>query len=464
LRKSVRNERSHGGALRLTLALAAVVVLAWAVWGAMRRGPAPAITITTSTPAIGKSTTLTVHFAEPVRGLAGVRVELIQGDRTDVLGEQHFARAGAFNPFRGHPTPEATVDAVVGRDAQEWLREGKATVRATADRMAGPLRSHAPEVVEKTFAVRLRPPRLEILSQQHYVRQGGSGMVRLRVGESAVRSGVRAGSFESLSYPLPGGSAGERFVLYAVPWQLSDGNQIRAFAEDDAGNRVELPFVTIFKDSPPTADTIHLTDGFLQRVVPAIEAETPGLDTSGSLIDQYVRINRDLRETDLARVAAFARGSEPRFLWSGAFLQMPDTAKRANFAENRTYVYEDRVVDHETHLGLDLASHANAPVPAPNSGKVIFAGWFGIYGNAVILDHGYGLMSLCGHMSSVAVKPGEMVSKGQLIGHSGATGLAGGDHLHLEIFIQGESVNPLEWLDAHWIHDNLATKVPVPGV
>jgi len=55
------------------------------------------------------------------------------------------------------------------------------------------------------------------------------------------------------------------------------------------------------------------------------------------------------------------------------------------------------------------------------------------------------------------------VGKGQRLGTSGSTGLAGGDHLHLEIFVQGKSVDPLEWLDEHWIRDNIATKVRLPS-
>jgi murein DD-endopeptidase MepM/ murein hydrolase activator NlpD len=65
-------------------------------------------------------------------------------------------------------------------------------------------------------------------------------------------------------------------------------------------------------------------------------------------------------------------------------------------------------------------------------------------------------------MSSFSVKVGDVVAKGQQIGNSGSTGLAGGDHLHLEIFVQGKSVDPLEWLDEHWIRDNIATKVKLP--
>ncbi|HVN76490.1 MAG TPA: M23 family metallopeptidase [Thermoanaerobaculaceae bacterium] len=439
-----------------------LVVVGAGVWGALRRSPSPAIAIESDRPAIGAATKIVAHFSEPAWGLGLVRLELVQGDRTETLAEQRFPRAGAFSPTRGRSTPTADLAATVGRSAQPWLKEGQAVVRATADRMAGPLRSHAPVVVEKRFEVRLRPPYLELLSKQHYVRQGGSGVAVLRVGASAARSGVRAGTVESLSFPLPGGGQGERFVLFAIPWDLDDANQIRLFAEDDAGNRAEMPFVDVFKPSPPRSDRLELSDAFLAKVVPAIASQTPGFDASGSLLDQYLRINGEVRRATLARIAPLAADTQPAFLWRGAFVQMPNTQKRANFAENRTYVYQGRTVDHQTHLGLDLASTEHAPVPAANAGRVVFAGWLAIYGNAVVIDHGYGLMSLYGHMSSLAVKEGDVVAKGQHLGSSGSTGLAGGDHLHLEIFVQGKSVDPLEWLDEHWIRDNIATKIKLP--
>jgi murein DD-endopeptidase MepM/ murein hydrolase activator NlpD len=283
-----------------------------------------------------------------------------------------------------------------------------------------------------------------------------------RVGEHVVQSGVRAGQVESQGSPRPGGGSSERFAFYSLPWNLADSAEIRLFAEDDAGNRAEQPFLDIFKAMPPRIDTIRLSDAFFKQVVPAIASQTPGFDAGGSLLDQYLRINGDLRRAELGRVAEFSRDSEPAFLWSGPFLQMPNSARAANFAETRSYIYEGREVDQQTHLGLDLASTARAPVPAPNSGRVVFAGWMSLYGNAVIIDHGYGLLSLCGHMSTVDVAAGDSVTKGDRLGTTGTTGLAGGDHLHLEVFVHGQSVDPIEWFDAKWIRDNLATKLEVP--
>jgi murein DD-endopeptidase MepM/ murein hydrolase activator NlpD len=448
---------------RWVVVLVALVAVAYGLWGALRRGPAPSVVIESERPAVGQATKIVARFAEPSGGLGTVRLEVVQGEKTVVLAEQHFERAGSFSPTRGRFTSQAELSATVGRASQGWLREGEVVLRATADRMAGPLRSRAPVVVEKRMQVLLRPPRLELESKQHYVREGGSGVVVFRVGDGVASSGVRAGTVESLSYALPGGGAGERFALFAIPWELDDTAQVKLFAEDDAGNRVELPFVDVFKKVPPRVDTLELTDAFVEKVVPAIASATPGFDASGSLLDQYLRINGDLRRSVLAQIAALARESEPHVLWQGAFLQMPNTERRAGFAEVRTYLYHGKPVDHQTHLGLDLASTERAPVPAANAGRVVFAGWLSIYGNAVILDHGYGLLSLYGHMSALDAKVGAMVSKGQRLGTSGSTGLAGGDHLHLEVFVQGKSVDPLEWLDEHWIRDNIATKVRLPG-
>jgi murein DD-endopeptidase MepM/ murein hydrolase activator NlpD len=457
---STRSERS--GKARFFVVLLLAFVIAFGAWYAFRVGPAPEIDLATALPAVGRFNAVTAVFSETELGLGTIRLELIQGDRTELLAEEVFV-PGSGIPFIGEAgNPRAALEATVGADTVDWLAEGEVVIRATADRASGPFRSPAPVKVERTLPVRLRPPKLEVVSTQHYGRQGGSGAVVYRVGEHVVRSGVRAALVESPGSLHPTGGTNDRFVFYSLPWDVNDSAEIRLFAEDDAGNRAEQPFLDIFKARPSRTDTIRLSDAFFKKVVPAIASQTPGLDTSGSLLDQYLRINGDLRRAELDQVAEFSRKSEPAFLWSGAFLQMPNSARAANFAEVRNYIYEGRKVDVQTHLGLDLASTARAPVPAPNSGLVLFAGWMSLYGYAVIIDHGYGLLSLCGHMSMVDVAAGDRVTKGDRIGTSGATGLAGGDHLHLEVFVHGQSVDPMEWFDAKWIRDNLATKLEVP--
>ena len=106
---------------------------------------------------------------------------------------------------------------------------------------------------------------------------------------------------------------------------------------------------------------------------------------------------------------------------------------------------------------------ANVPVLAANAGKVVNADWLGIYGNCVIIDHGLGVQSLYGHLSSIDVKVGDMVTRGQTLGRSGQTGLAGGDHLHFTMLVGGHPVNPVEWWDAHWIQDRVDRKLKDAG-
>jgi murein DD-endopeptidase MepM/ murein hydrolase activator NlpD len=85
--------------------------------------------------------------------------------------------------------------------------------------------------------------------------------------------------------------------------------------------------------------------------------------------------------------------------------------------------------------------------------------FFGIYGNTIVLDHGYGLLSLYGHLSAFGVKEDERVKRAQTIAQSGETGLAGGDHLHFSMVLQGTQVDAREWWDPHWIRDRIQVKL-----
>ena len=145
--------------------------------------------------------------------------------------------------------------------------------------------------------------------------------------------------------------------------------------------------------------------------------------------------------------------------WSGKFLRMPAAAKQAGFADHRTYKYNGKIIDHQVHLGLDLASVAHAPVPAANNGVVAFSGLLGIYGKTVLIDHGFGLFSMYSHLNRSDVSKGQEVSKGEILGRTGSTGLAGGDHLHFSILVNNTFVNPIEWWDADWIKNNILSKL-----
>uniref|UniRef100_A0A7V3ZH88 Peptidase M23 n=1 Tax=Dictyoglomus thermophilum TaxID=14 RepID=A0A7V3ZH88_DICTH len=98
------------------------------------------------------------------------------------------------------------------------------------------------------------------------------------------------------------------------------------------------------------------------------------------------------------------------------------------------------------HTGVDIAASYGTPVRAAASGRIIFAGWYGGYGNMVIIDHGGKISTVYGHLSKIVVRVGEEIAEGDIIGYVGTTGLSTGPHLHFEVRVNGDPVDPLSWL------------------
>jgi hypothetical protein len=440
------------------LALGAVGAVVFPGLAIVRVGPPPEISIEAALPGIGKRTPITVRFREPKRGLAGIRVELVQGQRVKLLGERRHQPRPSWKLW-GPRQAEDRLELAVGRDTVQGLEEGRATIQATAERAGTLLRHPRPVSEELVLPVKLRPPSLQPTSTRTYVAQGGCEAVVYRVGESSARDGVLAGDWFFPGHPLPGGGARDRFALFAVPYDLADPARVRLVAADDVGNQAQIPFIDQFTPRPLRRDTVVVTEEFLSRVVPAILSQTPELRDRGSPLDNYLQINGDLRRSNAKTLVELARNSAPKFLWTRTFLQQPNSQVTSSFADRRSYLYRDRHVDTQDHLGFDLASVRHAEVAASNRGVVVLARYLGIYGNVVVIDHGYGLQSLYGHLSSFAVEEGQTVERGQAIGRTGDTGLAGGDHLHFTVMLHGLPVNPAEWWDPNWIDDRIKLKL-----
>ncbi len=404
----------------LKVAVLLLIVLLVAVGGVLtfRVGPAPSLVLKPDAPGLGRRTPVRVEAAAAGRGLFRLRLEVVQGDRVQVVADK----------------------------------------------------SYAPRAVWAFWGPRTERPTLSVASSQHYVAQGGAEVAVYRVGPTSVRDGVRVGDWFFPGYALPGGGPQDRFAFFAVPYDIPDGAKARLEAEDEVGNLIELPIVDRFFPKPFARERITLEEAFMSKVVPEIRAETPELSDRGSLLENFLAINREVRAQNAKVLGDLAGRSQPRFLWKETFLAMPNGKVMSAFADRRTYFYQGKEVDQQFHLGFDLASVEKAPVPAANSGVVALARYLGIYGNTVVVDHGYGLMSLYAHLSTASVTPGQEVARGETLGQTGATGLAGGDHLHFTMLLQGLPVNPNEWWDAHWIEDRLARKLgaalpfaPPPG-
>jgi murein DD-endopeptidase MepM/ murein hydrolase activator NlpD len=441
----------------LLIVIPAVILLVFIALGIFHIGGTPDIQIEPRMSAIGKRTSIKISVAESRRGLKHVKIEFLQGDKATTLAEKDYPFRPQFS-FWGSKTDKDIFEVEAGRQALPGLTQGSATIRVTADRASTWLRHPNPEIDEVSLPVHLTPPSLHVTSTQTYVAQGGCEVVTYKVGEAATRDGVRAGSWWFPGYPLPGGGKQDRFAFFAVPYNMVQPN-IRLVVEDAAGNEAEVGFIDQFFPKASKSDNIEVTDSFLGKVVPEIMSQTPELNDRSNLLDNYLAINRGLRQKDGEILQSIAQKSKPAFLWTKSFMMMPNGKVMASFAQRRMYRYQGREIDQQDHLGYDLAVTKQAPIPASNDGIVALAKYFGIYGNAVVIDHGYGLLSIYGHLSSIAVTEGQKISRGDIIGKTGETGLAGGDHLHFCTLLQGLPVNPSEWWDGHWIKDRIAKKL-----
>ena len=328
-------------------------------------------------------------------------------------------------------------------------------------------------IASKDIQVRLEPPAIAVLSTHHYVNLGGSEMVVYRATPADVRSGVRVGDVEYPGFPASGaGMAGAdpsvRVAFFALLYNQDLRTPIVAFARDEAGNEVTARFIDNVFPKPQKRSRIELDDRFVGRVVPEILEHSPELKMAppapgGDAITPFLAINGELRRANAAAIAALAKKTSASKLWNGPFTQLGNSKVEAAFADHRTYVYKGKEVDQQVHLGFDLAVTSRVPIVAANAGTVLNASWLGIYGNCVIVDHGMGVQSLYGHLSSFDVKVGDTVTKGQTVGRSGMTGLAGGDHLHFTMLVNGQMVNPVEWWDPHWIDDRVQRKLGEAG-
>ena len=389
------------------------------------------------------------------------------------LDDPGSARFGQETPDRIRVTQESPSSALAG------LRDGPARLVVTASRgvLFGIRRADTVETRE--LAVRLTPPELAVVSRHHYVNHGGAEMVVYRVTPADATSGVQAGNRFYPGFPAAGAAGtrpagaptvdpGLRVAFFGLLHDQDITTPIRLVASDPAGNTASAEFAYRAFTAQFARRRLNVTDAFFKQVVPAILAATPSLQlpvgTPDERLEAFLRINGDLRRANEAQIEELARATSPERLWSGAFTRMGRAKSEAVFADHRTYVYNGRDIDQQVHLGADLASTRGAAITASNTGHVSFAAFLGIFGNCVIIDHGMGVQSLYAHLSTITVEAGDRINRGEIIGRSGSTGLAGGDHLHFTVLVAGRPVNPVEWWDPHWVADRIDRKLVEAGI
>jgi murein DD-endopeptidase MepM/ murein hydrolase activator NlpD len=371
------------------------------------------------------------------------------------LAQKEYGTAGflGLDPTRGDTVRIKLDPAALG------LTDGKGILRIQVSDLSWRNWWHgnSAETLQDVF-IDTRPPAIEVLSKEHNLNQGGTGFVIYRLSEECLQSGVRVGP---VFFPGTAGYYADKSIhiaFFALGHLQGPGTEVVLEASDRAGNAARGRFYQHIKKKVFKKDTLTITDAFIRQILPefpSVLSQKP----DASLKEQFLAVNRDLRRMNYETLVEATRKSHATMLWEGTFLRLPNSAPRAGFADHRSYVYEGREIDQQDHLGVDLASLAHSPVPAANNGIVVFAALLGIYGQTVVLDHGLGLFSMYSHLSQIGVKPAQRLEKGQVLGQTGSTGLAGGDHLHFSMMVRHTFVDPIEWWDPAWIKNTITAKL-----
>ncbi len=423
-------------------------VLWWVIHTYFETGK-PTVRLSRSFRAVGQSQVLDVVCSDANSGIRSVSITVIQDNKVRPLASVAYPKRGMVR--------EKAFSVTINPSALN-LHDGAAKLRiAVADFSV--LKNEG--LMEQPFTVDSRPPLVFLMNPVNNVNAGGAGVIVYKTSEPVSRTGVQTGDafFPAALIALSGKPAYICYFALPVNADKSKGS-IKVTAQDDAGNQsfASLPFV--LKSKKFRSDKMTLSDNFLQQKMPEFESSYPSLKGKTPLeIFQSVNAQMRLQNEDFIR--SLCRPVTPKQLWRDAFLRMKNASPMALFGDRRTYLYQGKSVGESVHLGVDLASTAHAPIEAANNGTVVFTGMLGIYGNAVLIDHGLGLYSLYGHCSDITAKKGQSVKKGEAIAVSGTTGLAAGDHLHFSIIVGGQFVNPQEWWDQHWIADNVYKKMEV---
>ena len=412
----------------------------------LARSATPVVDLPSPVPSLGQATPITVRVRDP----HGIR-------KLAAFVEQNSARYRVWETAQPSGLADSSWNFTVGVKTTPQLRDGKARLilEATSNDLLRKTGRWEGEVTVVT-----EPPTISVDSDQHYLYLGMADLATFNVSGAWTEAGVRVGDQTFRAWPAPGGKPGF-FSLYAFAWNMPSNTVPLIYASNGAGNDVTGPIVFQFPKKEQPKYTVHdmqVSDQFIQKVIGELDP-----NGSGDPVARFLKINNEMRRANNKALSDLRFKTADRFLWSQPFARQSHSQAESSFADVRNYIYQGKKIDQQVHLGYDLAVTQHVGVEASNDGRVVYAAPLGIYGNCIVVDHGYGLQTIYGHLSQIDVHQGDMVKQGQIMGRSGQTGMAGGDHIHFAMQLDGIQIDPKEWWDRHWIQDHIAKRVDLPG-
>ena len=404
-----------------------------------------------------------INIRDDGAGLEKIRVSVFQDGKRRILVNREFGGILEHMPVQngtkwspldmGHASPGQWSTKLSVSEINLQAGKFRIKVRARDGSWVNLLRGNKASV-ERTYVLDRTAPRIRLESFRNNLTRGGSGAVAFRVEGKARRVGVSVGDN---FFPAYQQKSGLHLALYAYPYDIAAGEKNPVLeARDRAGNTDSATLRCYVNSREIPLEKIDLNSAFLTETLPAFQEAYPGITNK---VDLFQAVNKRMRQRNRTKLQKIGRNTASHPLWSGAFLRQPGSARQSSFAVKRFYYHDSRKMSRAIHSGIDLASSPRALVPAANTGRVVYADRLGIYGKTAIIDHGLGLQTLYGHLSRIRVDKGQRVNKGKVIGRTGSTGLAGGDHLHFQMMISGIPVDPVEWWDEDWIRLHIRPKL-----
>ena len=436
-----------------TFLIILVVVVATGLVLLVAFSATPVVRLQPQVTALGVATPLTLQVSDR----HGIREAVVSVEQNGIRYSAWETKQPARRIFWQGSVPDSVWNLVAGSKSVPQLKDGKAQliVEVTSNDFRG-----TTVRLEREVTVVTQPPVLTVDSDEHYLYLGMADLVTFNAAGYWTEAGVRVGDERFRSWPMPDGKPG-LFSLFAFAWNMPAGTAPLVYATNPAGNEVTAAMAFQFpkKEQPKyRVRDLQIDDRFMQKIIGELDP-----NGSGDPVARFLKINGEMRRANNQTLSDLRLKTEGRFLWSQPFLQQHNSKVESNFADVRNYIYQGKKIDQQVHLGYDLSITQHVGVEASNDGRVVYAAPLGIYGNCIVVDHGYGLQTIYGHLSEIAVHEGDMVKRGQIMGKSGQTGMAGGDHIHFSMQLEGVQIDPKEWWDGHWIKDHVAKRVTLTG-
>ncbi|EDZ61528.1 peptidase, M23 family [Sulfurimonas gotlandica GD1] len=301
-------------------------------------------------------------------------------------------------------------------------------------------------------------PELSIISNSYKIKQGGAALVIFKVSDDNLKEFYIQTNYDKKFKAQPFYKEG--YYISLLAWPVVHQNfKATIIANDFADNSSKVYIPLYIKTKKYRISNIKLNDSFLKGKIAQLAeefAETQGVEDS---IEQFKIINEDVRaknEKLIHEITSKVSDEMINDFKINKMYPLKNAQVVASFGDHRKYSYEGNNISESYHLGLDLASNAQAQIKPQNSGKVVYSDYNGLYGNMPIIHHGLGLYTLYGHCSSVNVNSGDFANIKENIANTGKSGYAMGDHLHFGVLIQGVEVRPAEWMDQEWMKLNIS--------